>query len=63
MSSYRLRLAAIFIAVYIAMYLQFTLIWGSLFDVTGLILAGFLTGPVILLFISIEQSYSRRHKH
>jgi hypothetical protein len=49
-----IRLIVVGCALLIGLGFQINLIWRDVFDSVGIILAGLLVGPVLLLFIDIE---------
>jgi len=56
------RLIVVGCALFIALVFQLNLLWRDLFDTIGIILAGLLVGPLLLLFIDVEGWFSHHLK-
>jgi hypothetical protein len=49
-----IRLIVVGFVLFRALSFQLNLIWGDIFDSVGIVLAGLLVGPLLLLSIDIE---------
>lgn len=56
-----IRLILVGCALFLGLGFQINLIWNDIFDAVGIVLAGLLVGPILLLFIDIEGWWFTYH--
>jgi len=57
-----IRLIVVGCALFIALGFQLSILWRDIFDSVGIILAGLLLGPLLLLFIDTEGWFTHHYR-
>jgi hypothetical protein len=56
------RVITLICALIIALGFQLNILWRDIFDPVGIMLAGLLVGPVLLVFMDVEQWLSHHSR-